>query len=184
MLRVAGHAVNHAEPPHHPAVLPAVLARWTQGAAQDVELLGIDEARLQPRTARHVALGRAMARRLPVRDEQARDWQQRLDGLFARYDVLVLPTLAHDPPGAHAWHTRSWLANAAANLWAYPLTSAFNLADVPVAAVPLGTHRGRPLSVQVVAAQGREDLVLAVAAQLERQRPWTRHAPGWGVPTS
>jgi amidase len=55
---------------------------------------------------------------------------------------------------------------------------------VPAAAVPVGSHHGRPTSVQVVAARGREDLVLAVAAELDRAGGWQRHAPGWNVPST
>ncbi|MFA9431185.1 amidase [Egicoccus sp. AB-alg2] len=184
LLRAAGHAVMRADPPYEPATVPAVVARWTQGVARDVELLGLDESRLQPRTRAHVAVGRALGSRYPAAPEQAQRFRDRLAGLFEQHDVLLLPTLARDPLPARAWHRAGWTANLAATVAAYPLTPAFNLADVPVAAVPMWEHRGRPLSVQVVAAPGREDLVLAVAAELERLRPWTRHAPGWGVPTS
>ena len=184
LLRSAGHGVTGADPAYEPATAGAVLARWAQGVAADVDALGLDPARLQPRTVAHAALGRALARRVPVTDAQARRWQERLGELFDHHDVLVLPTLARDPLPARAWYGTGWVPNLLANLTAYPLTGAFNLADVPVAAVPMWHHRGRPLSVQVVAAPGREDLVLSVAAELERLRHWTRHAPGWGVPTS
>ncbi|MBS3941336.1 MAG: amidase [Actinobacteria bacterium] len=184
LLRSAGHAVTRADPAYELATVPAVLARWVGGAARDLDLLDIDEAALQPRTRRHIAMGQAVLERDLVRPEQAGHWRDRLGELFEEHDVLVLPTLAGDPLKATTWHTQGWTSNAMANLLAYPLTAAFNLADVPAAAVPLWHHNGRPLSVQVVAAPGREDLVLSVAAELQRLRPWTRHAPGWGVPTS
>ncbi|MFA9446665.1 amidase [Egicoccus sp. AB-alg6-2] len=184
LLRSVGHAVGHADPAYEPGTVPAVLSRWAGAAARDVELLRLEEAALQSRTRTHVALGRMLLERDAVKDAQAERWQDRLAELFDTYDVLVLPTLARDPLSARTWHTAGWAMNAVANLTAYPLTAAFNLADVPAAAVPLWHHNGRPLSVQVVAANGREDLVLAVAAELQRLRPWTRHAPGWGVPAS
>jgi amidase len=34
-----------------------------------------------------------------------------------------------------------------------------------------------PLSVQLVAPEGGEGLLLSVARQLESLRPWARHAP-------
>ena len=184
LLRSAGHAVTRADPPYELATVPAVLARWVAGAARDLDLLNLDEGALQPRTRRHVAMGQAVLDRDLVRPEQAAHWQERLGELFEDHDVLILPTLSGDPLAAKPWHTQGWTANALSNLLAYALTPAFNLADVPAAAVPVWRHNGRPLSVQVVAAPGREDLVLSVAAELERLRPWTRHAPGWGVPTS
>jgi Asp-tRNA(Asn)/Glu-tRNA(Gln) amidotransferase A subunit family amidase len=36
-----------------------------------------------------------------------------------------------------------------------------------------------PRAVQLVTTQGREDLLFALAAQLEQARPWPRLAPGY-----
>jgi amidase len=36
---------------------------------------------------------------------------------------------------------------------------------------------GLPLSVQLVGPPGAERTILGVAAELERLRPWPRHAP-------
>ena len=48
----------------------------------------------------------------------------------------------------------------------------------PAASVPAG-GAGMPGAVQLVAAPGGEQALLALAAQLERARPWPRHAPGY-----
>jgi amidase len=46
--------------------------------------------------------------------------------------------------------------------------------------VPAGvSESGLPLAVQLVATPGTEALLLALAAQLERHRPWTRFAPSY-----
>jgi amidase len=181
VLRHLGHDVTHDDPPYDGALLPALLARWTQGAAQDIETLGCAVEQLQPRTRAHADAGRRLGAALEVEDAQADAWRERTAPFFDRHDVLVTPMCSRTPPKAIAWHDRPWALNVAANLSAYPFTSAWNLADLPAAAVPLGTHRGRPLSVQVVARQGREDLVLGVARALEETVGWRRHAPGWGV---
>jgi amidase len=181
VLRHLGHHVVHADPPYDLALLPAVIARWTQGAARDIEELGCDVERLQPRTRAHAAIGRRLADVYEVDDRQAQRWRDRVAPFFVEHDALITPMFARTPPKAVAWHTRSWARNLAANLLAYPFTWPWNLADLPAAAVPLGTHHGQPMAVQIVAGPGREDLVLGLARAIERTVGWRRHAPGWGV---
>jgi amidase len=181
ILNHAGHHVLRADPPHEPATVSALMARWTQGAARDVDLLGLDEEALQPRTRTHISMGRRILAAMPVEAAQAQRWRDRVLPFLTDHDVLLQPTFARAQPKAETWHHRPWMANVLTNLNSYPFTAAWNLADVPVAVVPLWSDHGRPLSVQVVAAPGREDLVLSVAAQLEAYAPWARHAPGWGL---
>jgi amidase len=183
LLRQAGHEVHREDPPYDNRAAKDVIARWTQGVAEEVEVLGLDEHALQPRTRVHVELGRRLARVAPVRDEDVERWRERLAPFFAANDLLVTPAFARTQLPAVAWHRRPFAANFAANSAAYPFLASWNLADYPAAVVPLWQERGRPLAVQIVAERGREDLVLSVAALLERRVPWTRHAPGWGVAT-
>ncbi len=182
LLNHAGHTVVHADPPYERATVQAAIARWTQGASADVTALDLDLDELQPRTRAHVAAGERLARALPVRDDEAVRWHDRVAPFLHDHDVLVTPTFARAQPLAQPWHQRPWAANIAANLSAYPFTAAWNLADVPALVLPLWQDGGRPLSVQLVAARGREPLLLGLAAQLQALVGATRHAPGWGVP--
>jgi amidase len=57
----------------------------------------------------------------------------------------------------------------------------FNATGHPAISLPLHwTDDGLPMGVQLVAPQGREDLLIRVAAQLEQARPWAhRRPPVW-----
>lgn len=182
LLHHAGHTVRRADPAaYDQRSARAIVARWTQGVAVEVEALGVDLAKLQPRSRTHVTLGRRLAEGMPVTDADADRWRERATRFFAEHDVLITPSAARDPLPAVAWSRRSHAANVAASMLTYPFAAAWNLADLPAASVPLWQERGRPLAVQVVGGPGQEQLVLGVAALLESLVPWTRHAPGWHV---
>ncbi|WP_312033678.1 MULTISPECIES: amidase [unclassified Rhodococcus (in: high G+C Gram-positive bacteria)] len=56
--------------------------------------------------------------------------------------------------------------------------SPFNLSGHPAISLPLALSReGLPIGVQLVAATGREDLLLQVAAQVEQAVPWKDRQP-------
>ena len=181
LLHHAGHAVRWADPAYDRRSVRAIFSRWTQGVAVEVEALGVDLAKLQPRSRTHVTLGQRLAERLPVTEADADHWRERARRFFGEHDVLITPSAAHDPLPAVAWSRRSHAANVAASVLTYPFTAAWNLADLPAVSVPLRQDPGRPRALQVVGGPGQEQLVLAVAALLESLVPWTRHAPGWHV---
>jgi amidase len=63
-----------------------------------------------------------------------------------------------------------------------PFTVAFNLAGQPAISLPLGmSTSGVPIGVQLVAGYGREDLLLRLAARLERELPWADRIPPHAV---
>ena len=57
-------------------------------------------------------------------------------------------------------------------------TPPFNMSGQPAINLPL--HRnadGLPIGVQLVAAYGREDVLIRVATQLESAHPWSSYRP-------
>ncbi|MEY4367449.1 MAG: hypothetical protein RLZ28_864 [Actinomycetota bacterium] len=181
-LRTAGHIVTETDFPYDPNPLP-LLARWFAGTEADAR--DLDQALLNPRTRTHARLGRFARRAGLLSLKPVERSRAKITRFFDDYDVLITPTLAQSGPRAELWHKRSWFANLASNIRYAPYQSTWNLLDWPAANVPAGWHEadGVPLGVQIVApphpnAAG-EALILSLALQLERLRPWPRVAPGF-----
>jgi len=97
------------------------------------------------------------------------------------WDLLLTPTLAeppvsigeHDSPPGNPMHGMARAGQFAA------FTPPFNTSGQPAISVPLYWNAdGLPIGVQLVAAYGREDLLIRVASQLEQAQPWAdRHPP-------
>lgn len=102
----------------------------------------------------------------------------RILALWDRFDVLITPGLARAPVAAEGALERS--APIAIDLAARmtPFTAVFNLTGQPAISVPAGFDgHGLPLAVQLVGRLGAEDVLYALAGQLERARPWAQHRP-------
>jgi len=180
-LRAAGHHVAEVSFPYPGNPLP-LLARWFAGTTTDADLL--DTARLEPRIRTHARWGRWLGR-LARNDKPVEAFRRRVEKFFESYDVLLTPTLAQPGIPAIEWHKKSWLSNVRANVAYAPYASPWNYLKWPAASIPAGVHAtaGVPLAVQIVAppradAAG-EALIVSLAAQLERLRPWPRIAPGY-----
>ena len=176
----AGHSARKADPYYPVRVAMATVAHWVAGVATEADELKLDLDQLQPRTRRHVTLGQHVLRRDLVRPEVMAGWRERVERYFADHDVLVMPVLAKGPIEAAGWSGRSWRHNMLSSMWFAPYAAPWNFAGVPAITVPAGMRSdGLPAAVQLVAAPGGEELLLAVARQLSTLAPWPRHAPGW-----
>jgi amidase len=109
-------------------------------------------------------------------------YRRRLQQWWADgWDLLVTPTVAEPPPllSEFAPDPGDPLAQSR-RAWRFvPFTPPYNLSGQPAINVPLHWNAdGLPIGVQLVAAYGREDLLIRVAAQLETAAPWAdRHPP-------
>jgi amidase len=96
------------------------------------------------------------------------------------WDLLLTPTLAEPPVPLGTFandpdHPMTPMARAGAYV---PFTPAFNSSGQPAISLPMWWNdAGLPIGVQLVAAYGREDLLIRVAAQLESAQPWSHRRP-------
>jgi amidase len=96
------------------------------------------------------------------------------------FDLLLTPTCAAPPPplGHFVPDPDNPLASAARVIPFSTFTAPFNISGQPGISLPLHWNdQGLPVGIQLVAAYGREDLLIRVAAQLERAQPWADRLP-------
>lgn len=177
LLGKLGHQVADDDPPYPGWLVPVLLSYWFSGPATEASdhLSGLDA-----RTRRHVSAGHVVQRvRRPRPDDRAR-LRGIVEPFFGKHDVLVMPTLAQPCPPARRYGERPWPRSVVTALRFAPMTGVWNLAGFPAASVPVpASDNDLPQAVQLVAAPGREQLLLALAAEIERASPWPRHAPAY-----
>ncbi|MCG8668482.1 MAG: amidase, partial [Pseudomonadales bacterium] len=96
------------------------------------------------------------------------------------FDVLVTPTIAAPPPklGALTPSPDDPEGGGDLVLRLIPYTPPFNMTGQPAVSLPLHwSDDGLPIGIQLVAAYGREDVLIRLAAQLEEAMPWRDRRP-------
>ncbi|WP_406293125.1 amidase family protein [Embleya sp. NBC_00888] len=189
LLAELGHHVEQAAPEvDEERFRDLNLTFWSASIADTVRTLtdGRDVegalAALESATAAMVRHG------WPLRWEdvsRARAYQHRLTrstaDFLGRFDLILTPVtrstawpigeLDANRPGIGA---REWVDTLSRYS---PFTAVHNVTGNPAISVPTGMCDGLPVGVQLAAASGREDLLLAVAAHLEKASPWQGRIP-------
>ncbi len=101
---------------------------------------------------------------------------------LAPYDAVLTPTLASPPLPVGAIRDDADPARDFENQKEFtPYTSAWNVTGMPAVSLPLHwTAGGLPVGVMLAARPAEEQLLLALAAQVEDAAPWrARRPPGW-----
>ena len=96
------------------------------------------------------------------------------------WDLLLTPTTAGRPTplGTFANDPDNPIAPMVRAGQFSSFTPAYNSSGQPAISLPLHrTPEGLPIGVQLVAAYGREDVLIRVASQLEQAAPWAHHRP-------
>jgi amidase len=190
LLEGAGHQIELAFPEAlaEPVVAEVSGVVWGTGVRRDVERLGealgqpIDPDELEPFNRALIEQAATVtATQYLAALEKMYAWARRVVAWWTGgYDVLVTPTTTHPPPRLGVMAPDSDLDQLSSLMGALTrLVAPFNATGQPAMSLPLHwTPDGLPVGVQFVAAYGREDLLLRLAAQLEAAQPWQERLPG------
>lgn len=189
-LEALGHHVEEA----HPAVLDRpeengrrFIARWSTGAALSLkahaDIIGreLTADDVEPATwlmaemakgVSGVDLAAALAASAAFTRAIGSWWGEG-------WDLLLTPTLGGPPPRLGEISAAVEPMEAMGRIAELvPFTTHFNVTGQPAISLPLHwDEAGLPIGVQLVAAYGREDVLLRVATQLEEAEPWADRRP-------
>jgi amidase len=103
----------------------------------------------------------------------------RLTAAFDDHDLLLTPVMSTPAVPAGIMEGRGATVTYFWETGWVPFTILWNITGQPAASVPAGFSReGLPVAVQIVGRPGDERTILALAAELEAERPWAdRRAP-------
>lgn len=186
LLEGFGHVVEVSHPAALDEPLSASSLYAAERAALRVELERIIERPLtrddvEPRTwAMFELAGATSGSRVIAEMSAEQRWSRAVQRWWADgFDLLCTPTLGRSVPMiGELKETADDPLGAAIN--GYPLawfTYPFNVTGQPAISVPVPDSDRLPGAVQLVAAWGREDLLLAVAGQLEEELAWDATLP-------
>ena len=99
---------------------------------------------------------------------------------MAAYDVVLTPALGQRPPaiGEISGHEGDPWDNYTRSAGFTPYTATLNVTGQPAVSVPLyHGDDGLPTAVQLIGAPAREDVLLAISAQLQTALPWADRLP-------
>jgi amidase len=189
-LESLGHSVEPARPEaiDDPEYVETFLLRWTAGIAWNLKYweaktgnaIGADD--VEPSTWALAEVGRTHAAADYLRVIEKHQWLTRkmAEWWQGGFDLLLTPTTGE--PATPLGEFDAPADNPAAPLMrAVPLgtfTAGVNVTGQPAISLPIHwTEAGLPVGAQLVAAYGREDVLLRVAAQLEEAVPWAHRRP-------
>ncbi|MGA8680584.1 MAG: amidase, partial [Acidimicrobiales bacterium] len=187
LLESLGHELHEAYPDAlgDPEFTRHFLTLITTAVAADLEnwseVLGrtIDPSELESDNQTFQMLGAMVPGTAYLRSEEWFEaWRRRLATFWSEdgYDLLLTPVL--NMPPARIGELSEPVLGQQRVIEALQYTAQFNVSGQPAVSLPLHwTPDGLPVGLQLVAAYGREDLLLRIASQLEQAAPWAERRP-------
>jgi amidase len=173
-----GHGIEDVTFAPEPGYGPAFRTVWQAGASA----LPLDDAQLalvEPLTRWLVERGRRLsARELAEALAFLSGFERRFLARAGAVDVVVTPAMALTPRPLGWYDADDGERNFAQQVLYTPFTSMVNVSGLPAISLPVHvTAEGLPMGVQLIGRPGREDVLLALGAQLERRLHWARRHP-------
>jgi amidase len=187
LLADLGHIVDESpiEALHHKEYVARFLAVWASGVAVDLENIAtITGKAVTPEEVEPLTWALAMMGKAVSGPAYALGWQflrtraREVASWFETHDLWLTPTITQPPVplGTFASSAADPMGAIFKAAELAPFTAPFNSTGQPAISLPLHTAGGLPIGIQLVAAYGREDLLLRVASQLEQAAPWEHRA--------
>ncbi|HSQ79249.1 MAG TPA: amidase family protein, partial [Candidatus Bathyarchaeia archaeon] len=207
LLADLGHDVEEARPAFdRERLVRAYLTQIAAGVAAEIDDMSRWTGRkpaasyFEPTTWFLCQIGRKLsAADLQLARDAAQAAGRELAAFFARYDLLVTPTLAYPPVRLGELGLKGVEKAALAVLRAVPVgaalravlgqladnslertpnTQLFNQTGQPAVSLPLDqTADGLPVGIQFAARHAEDALLVRVASQIEEARPWKDRRP-------
>jgi amidase len=188
LLQELGHEVDAADLPADEGYVENFVKVWVGATGEELHTferwLGgpLDRSKIEPLTAQMEEIANAQSGTdLLIAMDYLRRLSRVVLAFWEDHDVLITPTLAGPPIEIGALRPAEgeppiqMLINSAS--WV-PFTPVFNVTGQPAISLPLHQSRqGLPVGVQFVGPPAGEEMLIALAAQLEQARPWAERRP-------
>jgi amidase len=177
LLRSLGHDVRPCEPDYGMFAANAFVARYMHGIRQDVERMPRPE-RLERRTRGFGRQGALYGPLVARARGQETAYAKRIFALFDEHDVLLTPMTAQPPIEVMRWEGLGATRTVNGMSRVYPFAAVWNTLGNPAASVPaLLDGDGLPIAIQLAGRPNDEPTIMALAAQIEAERPWAKPLP-------
>jgi amidase len=179
LLRGLGHHVEECELDHGPLAPPLEFTALYLRSLHDEAATFARPHNLERRI-------RALARLGGLLPSSAVEWAlgrrstytARMNEPLADHDVLLTPVTPALQPRIGAYEGLGWLRTTMAAAATVAHAACWNYTGQPACSVPAGFTADRlPRSVQLVGRPNDEATLVALAAQIEAERPWVEHRP-------